>query len=303
VPGSAGSSQDRQVVAQVSGWLLAPGALILALLVPVGAVFGLFTTRQPIRRIRRLALGTKAMAAGDLQARIPASGADEISQLEQAFNIMAERLEHAVKAERDAAGSMAQRAERTRIARELHDSISQDLFSASLVATGLRKALPPGTKLQRQAESMEVALERTRREMRAMLMELRPVALETASLAVALTKMCRDYETQLGVSVVARIEVPDLSPPVEHAILRVVQEALGNAVRHGRPQTIDVTVATAGDRVTITIGDDGVGFDPGQVAERRGMGLQLMRERVEELGGVIHVESTPSKGTRVRVTM
>jgi signal transduction histidine kinase len=303
VPGSAGSSQDQRVVAQVSGWLLAPGALILALLVPVGAVFGLFTTRQPIRRIRRLALGTKAMAAGDLQARIPASGADEISQLEHAFNVMAERLEHAVKAERDAAGSLAQRAERTRIARELHDSISQDLFSASLVATGLRKALPPGTKLQLQAESMEVALERTRREMRAMLMELRPVALETAGLAVALAKMCRDYETQLGVSVVAQIEVPDLSPPVEHAILRVVQEALGNAVRHGRPQTIDVTVAPAGDRVTITIRDDGVGFDPGQVAERRGMGLQMMRERVEELGGVIHVESTPSKGTRVRVTM
>ncbi|HEY2313728.1 MAG TPA: sensor histidine kinase [Streptosporangiaceae bacterium] len=302
-PVAAGSAQSQQVAAQVIGWLLAPGALIAALLVPVGALFGLFTTRTLIRRIQRLALSTKVMAAGDLRARTPASGADEISQLEQAFNVMAERLEHAVAAERDAAGSMAQRAERTRIARELHDSISQDLFSASLVATGLRKALPPGTKLQRQAESMELTLERTRREMRAMLMELRPVALETASLAVALTEMCRAYETQLGVSVVARIQVQDLSPPVEHATLRVVQEALGNAVRHGRPQTIDVTVATEADRVTITIRDDGVGFDPGQVAERHGMGLQMMRERVEELGGVIHVESTPSKGTRVRVTM
>jgi signal transduction histidine kinase len=115
--------------------------------------------------------------------------------------------------------------------------------------------------------------------------------------------MCRAYETQLGISVVARIEVPDLSPPVEHTVLRVVQEALGNAVRHGRPQAIDVTIDTAADKVTITIRDDGVGFDPGQIAERRGMGLQMMRERVEELGGAIHVESTPSKGTKVRVTM
>jgi signal transduction histidine kinase len=303
VPASAGSSQNQQVAAQVIGWLLAPGALIVALLVPVGALFGLFTTRQPIRRIRRLALSTKVMAAGDLRSRIPASGSDEISQPEQAFNVMAERLEHAVNAERDAAGSMAQRAERTRIARELHDSISQDLFSASLVVTGLRKALPPGTKLRRQAESMELTLERTRREMRAMLMELRPVALESASLAAALTEMCRAYETQLGVSVAARVEVPDLSPPVEHAILRVVQEALGNAVRHGQPKTIDVAVANAADRITITIRDDGVGFDPGQVAERHGMGLQMMRERVEDLGGAIHVESAPSKGTSVRVTM
>ena len=299
-PSSAGSSQ---VIAQVIGWLLAPGALIAALLIPLGVLFGLVTTRQPIRRIQRLVLSTKVMAAGDLQARIPASGADEIGQLEQAFNVMAGRLEHAVEAERDAAGSMARRAERTRIARELHDSISQDLFSASLVATGLRKALPPGTRLQQQAESMEVTLERTRQEMRAMLMELRPVALETASLAVALTEMCRAYETQLGVRIDARIEVPELSPPVEHAILRVVQEAVGNAVRHGRPRTIDVTVAAGGDNLTITIGDDGVGFDPGQVTERRGMGLQMMRERVAELGGVIDVESTPSKGTKVRVTM
>ena len=300
---AAGSSQNQQVIAQVIGWLLAPGALILALLVPVGALFGLFTTRQPIRRIQRLALSTKVMAAGDLRSRIPASGSDEIGQLEHAFNAMAERLEHAVKAERDVAGSMAQRAERNRIARELHDSISQDLFSASLVATGLRKALPVGTKLRRQAESMELTLERTRREMRAMLMELRPVALESASLAAALTQMCRAYETRLDVSVTARIEVPDLSPPVEHAILRVVQEALGNAVRHGRPQAIDVTVVAAADRIAITIRDDGVGFDPGQVAERHGMGLQMMRERVEELGGAIRVESAPAQGTRVRVTM
>jgi signal transduction histidine kinase len=302
-PAPAGSPADQQVVPQVIGWLLAPGAVIAALLLPVGALFGLFTTRQPIRRIKRLALSTKAMAAGDLRARIPESGADEISQLEQAFNVMAERLEHAVEAERTAAGSVAQRAERTRIARELHDSISQDLFSASLVASGLRRALPSGTKLQRQAESMELTLERTRREMRAMLMELRPVALETASLAAALTDMCREYEARLGVRVAARIEAPDLSPPAEHAILRVVQEALGNAVRHGRPEAIDVTVATVSGRVTITIRDDGVGFDPAQVAERRGMGLQMMRERVAELGGVIDVDSAPSKGTRVQVTL
>jgi signal transduction histidine kinase len=302
-PAPTGSSADQQVVPQVIGWLLAPGALIAALLLPVGALFGLFTTRQPIRRIKRLALSTKAMAAGDLRARIPASGADEISQLEQAFNVMAERLEHAVEAEREAAGSMAQRAERTRIARELHDSISQDLFSASLVASGLRKALPPGTKLQRQAESMELTLERTRREMRAMLMEMRPVVLETASLAVALTEMCQAYEAQFGVAVVARIEAPDLAPPAEHAILRVAQEALGNAVRHGQPQAIDLTVATVAGRVTITIHDDGAGFDPSKVTGRRGMGLQMMRERVEELGGVIDVESAPSKGTRVRVAL
>jgi two-component system, NarL family, sensor histidine kinase LiaS len=283
--------------------VLTAGVLILMLLVPVGALFGLFSTGRLIRRIRGLALGTEAMAEGDLRSRIPVSGGDEVGQLEQAFNTMAGRLEQAIRAEREAAGLAARRAERTRIARELHDSISQDLFSASLVATGLRKALPSETKLWSQATAMEVTLERTRREMRAMLMELRPVALEDAGLAAALEEMCRAYETRLGIPITARINLSNLTPSVEHAVLRVVQEALGNAVRHGNPATIELDVSGAGDRVSLTIRDDGTGFDLARIAERHGMGLELIRERVEELGGRVQVVTAPQQGTTVQVTL
>ena len=304
--GTAGTSNARtpaatQPTSESLTGLLVPGALILMLLVPVGAVFGMFSTGRLISRIRRLAVGTDAMAEGDLQYRIPVSGGDEVGQLEQAFNAMAERLAQAIAAERDAAGGMARRAERTRIARELHDSISQDLFSASLVATGLRKALPPGTALCGQAESMELTLERTRREMRAMLMELRPVALEDSGLAAALEEMCRAYQTRLGIPITARIALPNLPASVEHAVLRVVQEALGNAVRHGHPDTIEVLAASEGERVSVTIRDDGTGFDLDRVGERYGMGLQLIRERVEELGGTVQVGTAPLQGTIVQV--
>jgi signal transduction histidine kinase len=297
-PGADGTATTRTVTE-----VLTAGALILVLLLPVGALFGLFSTGRLIRRIRRLALGTEVMAEGDLRSRVPVSGGDEVGRLELAFNTMAGRLEEAINAERDAAGLAARRAERTRIARELHDSISQDLFSASLVATGLRKALPAETTLCRQATSMEVTLERTRREMRAMLMELRPVALEDAGLAAALEEMCRAYETRLGIPITARIELSGLTPSVEHAVLRVVQEALGNAVRHGNPATIEVDVSSAGEKVNLTIRDDGAGFDLDRVAERHGMGLELIRERVEELGGTVHVRTAPQQGTTVRVAL
>jgi two-component system, NarL family, sensor histidine kinase LiaS len=298
--------------------LLTPGALVLILLIPVGALFGLLSTGKLIRRIRRLASGTEAMAEGDLRSRIPVSGGDEVGQLELAFNSMAERLELALQAERDAAGSEARRAERTRIARELHDSISQDLFSASLVAGGLRKALPADTKLWRQAESMELVLERTRREMRVMLMELRPAALEDAGLTAALNEMCRAYEVRVGIPITARIEPPNLTPAVEHAVLRVIQEALGNAVRHGNPATIEIDVHSIeahgngahgngahgeGHNVSVTVRDDGTGFDLARAPERHGMGLELIRERVEELGGSVQVDTAPLRGTTVRVTM
>jgi signal transduction histidine kinase len=283
--------------------LVLPGVVILVLLLPVGALFGLFSTGRLIRRIRRLAGATSAMAGGDPDARLPVSGGDEVGQLEQAFNTMAERLDAARQAERKAAGSEARRAERTRIARELHDSISQDLFSASLLAGGLRRALRTSSELRPRAESLERSLEATMREMRAMLLELRPIALEDAGLAEALAELCRAYEARLGIVISTRIDPPRLDPPVEHAVLRVVQEALGNAVRHGGPGTIELRVAGIDGQVTVTVRDDGRGFDPGATAGRHGMGLALMRERVGELGGTLDVASAPERGTTVRVLL
>lgn len=301
---SGGSKQSTATQTLDDGGMLwVPAVIVLVLLVPVGGLFGLLSTRWLIRRIRRLAAGTSAMARGDLRSRIPVSGNDEVGRLEESFNVMAERLEAAVQAERDTAGSTARRAERTRIARELHDSISQDLFSAGLLAGGLRMALPSGSELGHQAESMERTLARTMLEMRAMMLELRPVALEDAGLAAAVEELCRAYETRLGIQISADIGSLRLRPAVEHAVLRVVQEALGNAVRHGRPQTIELSVGGGdGDgQVAVMVRDDGQGFHQDRVRERRGMGLELMRERVAELGGEVEVVSAPEQGTTVRV--
>jgi signal transduction histidine kinase len=244
------------------------------------------------------------MADGDLRTRIPVSGGDEVGRLEHAFNSMAERLDAALEVQRKAAGSEAQRAERARIARELHDSISQDLFSASLLAGGLRKALPPNSELRHQAESMELSLVRTMREMGAMLLELRPIALEDAGLAEALGELCRAYEARLGISISTQIDDPLwLGAPVEHAVFRVIQEAIGNAVRHGDPDAIELRVAVADGRVAVTVQDDGHGFDPLMTNGRHGMGLQLMRERINELGGAVEVLSAPERGTTVLVLL
>jgi signal transduction histidine kinase len=283
----------------VDGVLL-PGLVVLGLLIPVGLVFGLLSTGPLIRRIRRLADGTAVMAAGNLGARIPVSGDDEVGRLEQGFNAMAERLEAAVGAARDTAATEARREERTRIARELHDSVSQHLFSLNLLAGGLRRALPAGSELRDRAESMERTVDRTMREMRAMLLELRPVALEDAGLVAALDELCGAYEVRLGIRVSADVGDLSVAPAVEHAVLRVVQEALANAARHGEADLIEVTVAEADGHVDVSIRDHGRGFDPARAGERHGMGLDLMRERMRELGGTLDVESAPDAGTTVR---
>jgi signal transduction histidine kinase len=150
---------------------------------------------------------------------------------------------------------------------------------------------------------MERSLARTMREMRAMLLELRPIALEDAGLAEALEELCRAYESRLGVDVSAHIDPVRLDPAAEHAALRVVQEAFGNAVRHGEPAAIELRVAERDGQVAVTVHDDGRGFDPAQAADRHGMGLTQMRERVTELGGGFEVRSAPGQGTTVTVLL
>jgi signal transduction histidine kinase len=281
------------------GWLTS-AALATLLLIPLCAGFGLLSMRRLISRIRRLAAGAAAMAGGDLRSRVPVSGGDEVGQLEEGFNLMGERVEAASRAERDAAGAEARLVERTRIARELHDSISQDLFSLSLLAGNLRRTLPDGSRHREQAETMEQTIDHTMREMRTMLLELRPVALAEMGLAPALRELCQAYEVRLGIAVHAELGAVELDPATEHTVLRVVQESLSNAARHGGAQAIEVVLAAVNGTVEVLVRDDGRGFDPEQAGDRHGMGLGLMRERVTELGGTIEVTSRPDNGTTVR---
>jgi len=283
-----------------SGYLLA-AALMLALLIPLGVVFGLLSTRRLITRIQRLAAVAAAMAGGDLRARVPVSGSDEVGVLETGFNHMVEQLDAAGRAERDAAGAEARLAERTRIARELHDSISQDLFSLSLLSGNLSRTLPDGTRFQKQADSMVRTVDHTMREMRAMLLELRPVALEQAGLVSALHALCRSYEVRLGVRISADLHDVHLDPAAEHAVLRVSQESLSNAARHSGAKAIELSLLRTEEHVDLMVRDDGRGFDPDQVGDHHGLGLTLMRERITELDGTIAIQSRAGQGTTVRI--
>jgi signal transduction histidine kinase len=285
------------------GPVVAAGAAVLVLIVPVGALFGLLTTRRLIRRVRRLAQVTTTMADGDLRPRVEISGADEIGRLEDGFNRMAERLSETLHAERGRADADGRRTERARISRELHDSISQDLFSLSLLAGGMRKALPEGSGLRPEAQTMERTAARAMREMQALLLELRPVVLDDLGLVPAIAELCGAYEERLGIRVEPALADVRLEPVAESAVLRIVQEAVGNAVRHGVPEKVRVTLAGGDGQVRLEISDDGRGFDVGRAGERHGMGLDLMRERAAELGGALEVTSAPGDGTTVRVRL
>jgi signal transduction histidine kinase len=290
----------------VSPFLIRTGLVVLAAAIPVGLAFGLLSTRRLTRRLKRLAALTLEVADGDFQRRVRVSGRDEVSLLEGNFNRMAGQLQASLDANRRFAEVSARHEERSRIARELHDSISQELFSLSVLAGGLRRALPAGSPVLPEVETMERTAGGAMREMRSLLLALRPVALEEADLVGAIEGVCHAYSERLGIPVRAELELAGagpagLPPAVEHAVLRVTQEAVANAARHAGPDQVTVRLQADGQRVELEIADDGRGFDvAARLSEAGGLGLRTMRDRVTELDGLLTIDSAPGEGTRVR---
>ena len=269
-------------------------ALLLAI-VPVGVLFGLLASRRLVRRVRRLERATLAVADGDYTVALPASGRDEVGRLEANFTTMTRQLGSALAAERQRATGDARAAERARIAREVHDAISQHLFGLRMIAAGMRRA-DPGNQ---QARAIERISEEALRDMQALLIELRPASLDGGGLTPALQEICAAYHDRLGVTVDASLDDVTVPAPVEHALLRITQEACTNAVRHGNARRLVVSMTRRDGHVELAVRDTGTGFDP--AAPHTGSGLAHIRERAAELGGTVDIDSAPGCGAALTV--
>src|SRR6516162_8444013 len=277
-----------------AGQLYTLSALLFAI-VPVGVLFGLLASRRLVRRVRRLERATLAVADGDYTVTLPASGRDEVGRLETNFTAMTGQLGSALAAERQRASADARAAERARIAREVHDAISQHLFGLRMIAAGMRRA-DPG---HQPALAIERISEEALRDMQALLVELRPASLDGAGLAPALQQICAAYHDRLGITVDASLDDVTVPAPVEHALLRITQEACANAVRHGNARRLAVSMTRENGHVELAVRDTGTGFDP--AAPHAGSGLAHIRDRVADLGGTVDIDSAPGRGAALTV--
>jgi signal transduction histidine kinase len=193
--------------------------------------------------------------------------------------------------------------ERQRLARELHDSVTQALYAVSLHAEAATRALAAGDQTP-VIENVREIRETTREalgEMRLLLSELRPPLLEEYGLLGALRARLRAVEARAGlVTEVRGDDAVRLAPEVEQELYRLAQEALNNVLKHAQAGRITVRLDADPDRAVLEVTDDGVGFEPKHGAHG-GFGLSTMRERVERLRGSLHIESAPGAGTCIRV--
>jgi signal transduction histidine kinase len=197
--------------------------------------------------------------------------------------------------------------ERQRLARELHDSITQSLYSVNLMTETARRTAATGDIERTQylvARSSEIARQALK-EMRLLVYELRPAALTQEGLVGAIQQRLDTVESRAGVQARLLVEgsSDELPPAVEANFYRIAQEALNNSLKHANASQVTVTLYFNQNTVELHISDDGQGFDPSDTQDKGGIGLKSMRERTEQMGGSFKINTVLEQGTNVIVSL
>jgi len=200
-------------------------------------------------------------------------------------------------------GRAAAADERSRIARELHDSLTQTLFTASVLAEATPRIWIKDQGIARQnMEKLGVLIRGALAEMRSLLLELRSDAQPDQTLDQLLNTLAEATRARSNMAVSISIEVErELPADVTMTLYRIAQEALNNVIKHAEATVVDITLLDQPDRVTLRIRDDGRGFDP-QVIPAGHMGISIMAERAQKIGADMQIQSQPNRGAEVSVT-
>src|SRR5258708_1445202 len=270
--------------------LQAGGLYFILLASVVGTLTGLLITRNLTRRLRRITQTAEAWSKGEFAVEVRDPTRDEIGQLGQDLNRMAEQVRTLLVTRQE----LAVVEERNRLARELHDSVKQQVFASALLIRAARKVLSRDPrKAQAHLLEAEGLATETQQALIDLIRALRPAALADKGLGAVLHEYTTDWSRRMGIGVDVRIQGERTTPlEIEEALFRVIQEALANVARHSDAEQVEVQLAWTREQVSLAIQDNGKGFETTHV-EGKGLGLANMRERVEGLDGTLAISSSP----------
>lgn len=266
-------------------------------------------------RLLSLIDATRAVSMGRLNKRVHSEGSDEIAELARQFNEVAKRTEqHVASLQRlvdenvyllDQSKQAAVLDERRKLARDLHDAVSQQLFATSMMLTAILRQFethPDETKAQ--LYQIERMIHHAQQELRALLMHLRPIQLADGTLQEGLQQLFVEL-AQKHPNITWDWTIEEnvkLSRGVEEQIFRVTQEAIANLLRHSQATKAVFKMECKGHRLKIYIEDNGVGFQLNQT-KQTSYGLLMMQERITEIGGKLNILTFPNKGTKLDITV
>jgi two-component system, NarL family, sensor histidine kinase LiaS len=300
-------------------WLTSNSIYLFIILYGVVAFFvsvyvGFRSSGDLKQRMDYLSVLITQFANGNYQSRIYFNEGDELSRIGNELNELGEKLQNQVKSLQRLADEKAELAksahksavieERQRIARDLHDAVSQQLFALTMMSEASIKQLDINPELAKE-QMMEVAYAalQAQTEMRALLLHLRPVHLSGDPLPKGIQKLVDELsqKSQIDFQLVINDNLK-LSEATEEHVFRIIQESLSNILRHANATVVKIDISLRGNELFMHIADNGKGFDlEHDHAKKTSYGLKTMKERSEELGGTFTIRSNIDEGTYIDI--
>jgi len=262
----------------------------------LGSGFGMLTASGLTKRLTQVSQAAHDWSHGDFSVSVRDKSDDEVGQLTNDLNSMAEQLENLL----DRRQEISVLEERNRLARDLHDSVKQQAFAASaqMGAAKAHFARNPEQAYSHLQEA-EILVGRVRQELTDLIQELRPVEMKGKGLIQAVEDHTSDWSRRNDIEIVVHVRGERSLPlEVEKCVFRIIQEALANVAWHSLADKVDLVFNFRSDFLLLTVRDNGKGFLPGQ-ARKNGVGLKSMDERARLIGGELMIDSRLAKGTKI----
>jgi len=190
--------------------------------------------------------------------------------------------------------------ERGRLARELHDSVSQQLFAISMMSSAVHAGLDDDNPMKQHVSKLEYMANQAQSEMRALLLHLRPVQLEGKKLSVGIHELLTELSAKQNLDVRWQLDDLTFAIGVEDHLFRMMQEAISNTLRHAKATKLEISLKKSDNTAIMRIFDDGIGFE---MDDRNvgSYGLETMKERAIEMGGTLKIMSVKNQGTQIEI--
>ncbi|MFJ7362992.1 sensor histidine kinase [Peribacillus frigoritolerans] len=282
-----------------------------SLVMTVGLIYGVISGMFWKRQLERVDEGLQFLEQGRLPSQQETYPIQEMAKMAERMQLIHKQINEQTKLSQKMANEKAidqekqiqeiVSQERNRLARELHDSVSQQLFAASMFMSAITESQSDMEKTEmKQFKVVEEMIHQSQLEMRALLLHLRPVALKGKSLYEGMKELLLELAQKVTMDINWKMEPVTLDKGIEDHLFRILQESISNTLRHAKANSLEVLLIVRDGMIILRITDDGIGFNV-EESKTGSYGLQNMHERAVELGGTMQIVSVPNKGTKLEV--
>ncbi|MFE5426480.1 MULTISPECIES: sensor histidine kinase [Bacillaceae] len=282
-----------------------------SLVMTVGLIYGVVSGMFWKRQLERVDEGLYLLEQGRLPSQQETYPVQEMAKMVERMHLIHKQINEQTKLSQKMANEKAidqekqiqeiVSQERNRLARELHDSVSQQLFAASMFMSAITESQSDMEKTEmKQFKVVEEMIHQSQLEMRALLLHLRPVALKGKSLHEGMKELLLELAQKVTMDINWKMEPVTLDKGIEDHLFRILQESISNTLRHAKASSLEVLLIVRDGLIILRITDDGIGFNV-EESKTGSYGLQNMHERAVELGGTMQLVSVPNKGTKLEV--